>query len=144
MEVASCSEMLAPFLTSRHHGSEGSNTRIGGKLSGHLNRCRFCAGFLMRRSHGRCYQEELWTADIRERIFGWCLPVLILVSRTPLPGHWRLYLGINFNFNLPSGAYMNVTLYSSGLWWYSRRYDRISCRQKQKVKHSGNYMHHLR
>jgi len=41
------------------------------------------------------------------------------------------YLLINLNFSSPSGAYIKVTLYWSGSWWYSRRYDRISCNQKE-------------
>lgn len=50
------------------------------------------------------------------------------------------YRRVNLNRSSPCGAYMNVTLYSSGLWWYSRRYDRISWKQKPMHAVNTKYM----
>jgi len=33
------------------------------------------------------------------------------------------YLFITLNLSSPSGAYMNVTLYFNGWWWYSSLYN---------------------
>jgi hypothetical protein len=106
----------------------------------------FCSRFHILSTAFQNKSVQVWTGDQTDS-FMRSLHCTNILKYLPLQQHilrgniWTLkqkfwsstlsYLLINLNFSSPSGAYMKVTLYWSGSWLYSRRYDRISCNQKE-------------